>query len=33
MDEIVKTVNQVEEGGDGKADDYIEKYARMVQNG
>ena len=33
MDEIVKTVNQVEEGGDGRADEYIEKYARMVQNG
>ena len=33
MEDIVKRINQVEEGGDGRADEYIEKYARMVQNG
>ncbi|HAQ52339.1 MAG TPA: ABC transporter ATP-binding protein, partial [Lachnospiraceae bacterium] len=33
MEEIVKTVNLEEEGGDGEADKYIEMYSRMVQNG
>lgn len=33
MDEIVKTVNQIEEGGDGEADKYIKKYEGLVQNG
>ena len=33
MEEIVKTVNQIEEGGEGQADEYILKYSRMVQNG
>ena len=33
MEEIVKRINQVEEGGDGLADEYILKYAKVVQNG
>ena len=33
MEEIVKRINQVEEGGDGLADDYILKYAEVQQNG
>ena len=33
MEEIVKRINQVEEGGDGLADEYILKYAEVAQNG
>ena len=33
MEEIVKRINQVEEGGDGLADDYILKYAEVTNNG
>ena len=33
MEDIVKRINQVEEGGDGLADDYILKYAEVAQNG
>ena len=33
MEEIVKRINQVEEGGDGLADEYVLKYAEVVQNG
>lgn len=32
MEEIVKSVNQIEEGGDGLADEYIIKYARATEN-
>ena len=30
MEEIVKTINQVEEGGDGLADEYVLKYAEVA---
>ncbi len=33
MEEIVKRINQVEEGGDGLADEYILRYAEVTQNG
>lgn len=33
MEDIVKRINQVEEGGDGLADDYILKYAEVAQHG
>ena len=33
MEDIVKRINQVEEGGDGLADDYILKYAEVAQSG
>ena len=29
MEEIVKSVNRKEEGGDGLADDFVEKYAEV----
>ena len=32
MEEIVKSINQKEEGGDGLADEFVLKYAE-VQNG
>ena len=32
MEQIVKSINQKEEGGDGLADEYVLKYAE-VQNG
>lgn len=32
MEEIVKSVNQTEEGGDGRADEYVLKYAKVSQN-
>ncbi len=33
MEEIVKSVNRIEEGGEGKAEEYILKYQGMIQNG
>ena len=33
MEQIVKSVNRKEEGGDGLADDYILKYAEVSQHG
>jgi len=30
MEQIVKSVNRVEEGGDGLADDFVMKYAKEV---
>ena len=33
MEEIVKCINQVEEGGDGLADEYILRYAEVAKNG
>jgi hypothetical protein len=30
MEEIVKSINRVEEGGDGLADDYVLKYAEVA---
>ncbi len=32
MEEVVKTINRPEEGGDGRADEFIIKYAQEVQH-
>jgi hypothetical protein len=32
MEEIVKTINRKEEGGDGLADEYVLKYAEVNVN-
>ena len=32
MEEVIKTINRPEEGGDGRADEFIIKYAQEVQN-
>ena len=32
MEEIVMTINREEEGGEGRADEFIEKYAEVVQH-
>ena len=31
MEEILLTINQKEEGGEGKADEYVEKYADRIK--
>ncbi|MBQ3477055.1 MAG: ABC transporter ATP-binding protein, partial [Clostridia bacterium] len=33
MEQIVKSVNRKEEGGDGLADDFVMKYAEVAKNG
>jgi ABC-type multidrug transport system ATPase subunit len=33
MEQIVKSVNRKEEGGDGLADEYVMKYAEVAQHG
>ena len=33
MEEIVKSVNRQEEGGEGRADEFIKAYAEVMQNG
>ena len=33
MEEIVKSVNRTEEGGEGRADEFIRRYAERVKNG
>ncbi len=33
MEEIVKSINRQEEGGDGRADEFIMKYAEVAQHG